>query len=151
MRALLIIGGLATLYVAGMFGRLAWRYTTGIRRFRRAYGPQGKDLLLVYSESPHWQRYVEQRWLPRWGSRAVVLNWSDRAEWSAADTPEAALFRSVAGDREFNPLAVVVPRRGRIRVVRFWRAFRDYKHGKDRALRDAERELEEALRSPPGQ
>ena len=30
-------------------------------------------------------------------------------------------------------------------MIRFWQAFRDYKHGKDRTLRAAEAELEAAL------
>ena len=51
-----------------------------------------------------------------------------------------------AGDREFNPLGIVVPQKGRAaRVVRFWRAFRDYKHGKDGPLRVAEAELQACL------
>jgi hypothetical protein len=63
--------------------------------------------------------------------------------WKRDRRPDVALFRVFAGDREFNPLAIVVPSEGRrARVVRFWRAFRDYKHGKDRLLRAAEAELE---------
>jgi hypothetical protein len=45
------------------------------------------------------------------------------------------------GTKEFNPLALLFPKRGRARTIRFWRAFRDFKHGKERALRAAEAEL----------
>jgi hypothetical protein len=101
-------------------------------------------LLLVYSSNPHWQAYIETQWLPRWGARAVAVNWSDRARWSG-DEAEIVLFRSVSGSREYNPIAIVVPPTGPVQVIRFWRAFRERKHGSDGALAAAERELESAL------
>jgi len=36
----------------------------------------GRDILLVYSDSPIWHDYIEERILPHLGERAVVLNWS---------------------------------------------------------------------------
>jgi hypothetical protein len=33
------------------------------RTFAQKYGQIGKDLVLVYSDSPHWKEYVESRWL----------------------------------------------------------------------------------------
>ena len=125
-----------------------WRKWRAVRRFRAVWGTEGRDLLLVYSNSPTWQRYVEQTWLPRWGHRAVVLNWSERSKWGRFARAEVALFRAFAGAREFNPLGIVVPARGRnAHVVRFWLAFREYKHGKDRLLRAAEAELDRCLSS----
>src|SRR4051812_23720078 len=122
--------------VLAQYGHARWAKRRAVSRFRAAWLPQGKDLLLVYSNSPHWKQYVEDRWLPKWRDRAVVLNWSERRTWHRG-APEAALFRAFAGAREFNPLAIVVSSDD-IRVVRFWRAFRDFKHGKDRLLRLAE-------------
>jgi hypothetical protein len=49
--------------------------------------------------------------------------------------------RMWAGDREFNPLVIVIPERGPVQVIRCWQAFRDYRHGRNRALRAAESEL----------
>lgn len=146
-RGLLIFASAIALIAAGAYVGYRWRQWRSVRRFRRAWRSQGKDLLLVYSNSPHWQRYVEETWLPRWGHRAVVLNWSERSKWGRDGRPEVALFRAFAGDQEFNPLGIVVPAEGRhARVVRFWRAFRDYKHGKDRLLRSAEAELDSYLK-----
>jgi hypothetical protein len=122
----------------------AWQGAAAIRQFRRRYGRDGKDLLLVYSRSPHWQAYVESEWLPRWGSRAVVVDWSDRERFSGRE-PEVVLFRSVSGSREYNPIAVVVPSSGPVHVFRFWRAFRDRNLGREHALRAMEAELEAAL------
>ena len=156
------------LVVAAIAVVLLWRYVVGViaviaglvviawtwhvvvqraavSRFRAAYPV--KNLLLVYSNSPHWQRYVEETWLPRWGDRAIVLNWSERHTWKKS--PEVGLFRAFLkgpGAREYNPAAIVVPPTGRrVRIVRFWRAFRDFKHGKDRLLRQAEADLQRAL------
>ena len=141
------------------------------REFARRWGPKGKRGLLVYSNSPHWQRYIEEQWLPRLGDQFVVLNWSERATWNRKCPFEAQLFRRFAGDRNFNPLAVIVLARGRhatfrawlraikegdairmlapsardVKVIRFWQPFRDFRHGKEEALRQAESELFGAL------
>ena len=148
-RSLLIFAAVILLCVAGIFAAGVWRQWWAVRRFRAAWLPQGKDLLLVYSNSPHWKAYVQQNWLPRWGHRAVVLNWSDRRLWRRDRRAEVALFRAFAGQHECNPLAIVVPATGRhVEVVRFWQAFREYKHGQDRLLRAAEAELDERLGRP---
>jgi hypothetical protein len=64
-----------------------------------------------------------------------VLNWSERAQWSEQHPFEAEM-------------AIVVPERTSVQVIRFWQAFRDYKHGKDRTLRAVEAELEAAVGIP---
>ncbi|MEO8679198.1 MAG: hypothetical protein ABI665_09140 [Vicinamibacterales bacterium] len=123
-----------------------WRQWRAVAAFRTSWGVGGRDLLLVYSNSPHWKDYIEQNWLPRFADRVVLLNWSERGAWKVEHPIEAALFHAFAGEREFNPLAVVIPKRGsRARVVHFWLAFRDFKHGKEQKLRMAERELDDAL------
>jgi fumarate reductase subunit D len=117
------------------------------RTFAQKYGQIGKDLVLVYSDSPHWKEYVESRWLPKYGNRAVVLNWSERRLWATNQRLEAGIFKQWAGTTEFNPIAIVFPRRGPVRVIRFWQAFKDFKHGKEVALRQAENELDAALQA----
>ena len=115
------------------------------REFHERWGAHGKRMLLVYSNSPNWQAYVEENLRPQLDSIAVVLNWSERVTWTERNPFEADIFRTWAGDQEFNPLAIIIPADGAVRVIRFWQAFRDYKHGKDRTLRTAEAELEAAL------
>jgi hypothetical protein len=38
----------------------------------------GKDVLVVYSDSPIWHEYMTTQILPLVQQRAVVLNWSER-------------------------------------------------------------------------
>jgi hypothetical protein len=143
-RSLLLGVALIILLIVALLAWSRLQLSTAVQSFRRAYQSQGKDLILVYSNSPHWQSYVEAHWIPRWGVRAVVLNWSERSTWDRRQ-PEVALFDALATDREYNPLAIVVRPRGTPTVVRFWRAFRDFKHGRDQALRKQESELEKLL------
>ena len=111
------------------------------RRFRAKWSPAGKFVLFVYSNSPNWQSYIENTILPEISPVAVTLNWSERKRLEEEASLEFRAFRFWAGEREFNPVAIVVPPAGRVKVVRFWKAFRDYKHGKPHALHAAERRL----------
>lgn len=148
--------------------RGAWeRFRTGAlrREFLSVHGGQGKRALLVYSNSPNWKSYIEERWLPRLEDHVVLLNWSERGTWSRSAL-ETRVFRTFSGDREFNPIVIIfldsppsdldtwlaairrgdllrifVPHAAGTEVVRFWKAFRDFKHGRDGRLRDAERRM----------
>ena len=147
-----------------------YRSTALRRQFGRRW--PGKRGILVYSSSPNWQTYIEQHWLPTIADQVVVLNWSERATWAERHPFEQTVFRRYGGEREFNPLAIIFrPRRrlatllswlaaiGRLdpfgmfapnsrdtAVVRFFQAFREYKHGKDQLLRTKEAEMFDALR-----
>jgi hypothetical protein len=134
-----VLGFLALLALIGV-----WKDIRVIRAFRSRHGADGKDLLIVYSDSPVWGRYIEEGWIARWSERAVVLNRSSPA-WS--HDPDAQLWRRMAGRTEHTPVAIVVPRRGQPKVIRFYLAFRDFKHGRRTALNQKERELEAALES----
>ena len=132
------------LFLAWVVLYLTWLFVWGaILRvwFWRTHAAQGRPLLFVYSESPNWQDYVETNILPRVADHAVVLNWSERRLWPSTSPWESRFFHRFAGDRNFNPIALVFCRGGRIRVVRFYRAFLDHKHGKESGLRAAEAEL----------
>ena len=119
-----------------------WQRDHANNSFRRTYGASGRDLLIVYSASPHWQGYIEREWLTRWSDRAVVLNRS-APNWQ--QQPEAALWKRLAGRIEHTPVVIVIPPRGRPQVIRFYNAFRDYKHGKTAALHARERDVEQAI------
>jgi len=100
---------------------------------------RGRDILFVYSDSPVWHDYVEAGILPELGERAVVLNWSQRKRWRLSVARLA--FHHFGGYRQFNPMAVVFRPFRRSEVFRFWRPFRDFKHGRAEALHRMEREF----------
>jgi hypothetical protein len=143
---LLLLAGavlLACLVVAYPFKLLSGEWLK--YRFWRRHGREGRFVLFVYSDSPNWKAYVEAHILPRVEGHAVTLNWSRRREWRRTHPFEARVFRRWAGEREFNPLALII-RPGRpVKALRFWQAFRDFKHGKDRALMEAQGALFEEV------
>lgn len=107
-------------------------------RFWHRHRKYGRFVLFVYSDSPNWKDYIEANILPRIESHAVTLNWSKRREWNRTKPFEARVFTHWAGEKEFNPMALVFSPDGNVKEVRFWRAFRDFKHGKERLLKQAE-------------
>ena len=109
--------------------------------------PAGKRVLFVYSNSPVWQSYIEDRIVPNLPHGSVVLNWSERRHWRWWSL-SAAVFHFFGGSREFNPLAIVVRPLRWVRVFRFWRAFRDAKHGDRTALQLLETQFFEYLGIP---
>jgi hypothetical protein len=123
---------------------LLWRVTSGavLRAwFRKRHAARGRTVMFVYSNSPNWQAYVEANILPRLGARAVVLNWSERRHWRRGSRWDVWFFERFAGDREFNPAALVYRPDGEIEVIRFHQPFLDLKHGRDGPLRAAEAAL----------
>ncbi len=102
--------------------------------------PRGKDVLFVYSDSPIWHAYMAERVLPLVGSRAVVLNWSERKNWSRWSFT-VHVFHTFGGSRNFNPLVVVFPLLRRARYFRFLPAFKDWKQGDTASVEQLRQEL----------
>jgi hypothetical protein len=90
--------------------------------------PRGKDILVVYSDSPIWQEYMTTQILPLVQERAIVLNWSERKTWRRLSF-RAHVFRCFGKGREFNPLLVRFSPFRRARIFRFWLPFKDWKRG----------------------
>ena len=101
--------------------------------------PRKRYALAVYSASPVWQEYFETQVLPRLGSRAVTLNWSERKRWRP--TLPVLLFRMFAGDRNFNPIVILFEPFSWPRQFRFYEAFRAFKHGRPEAVEKLRLEL----------
>jgi len=106
--------------------------------------PRGKDILLVYSDSPIWREYVLSEILPLVQERAVVLNWSERSKWSRGSFP-VHLFRAFGGHREFNPLVVLFRPFRRAKSFRFWLPFKDWKRGYREPVERLRQELSAVL------
>jgi hypothetical protein len=147
-----------------------YRTTRMMLRFRRKHG--AKVGILVYSDSPNWQTYIEDNWLRSFGDKFVVMNWSERKQWPKMHPLESSIYARYAGARAYNPIAIVFAQKGggfhalrawtgavrrldpwamlapsprSVSVIRFWQPFRDYKHGKRDSLQLAEAELTKAL------
>ena len=90
--------------------------------------PKGKDILFVYSDSPIWHEYMATQVLPLVQERSVVLNWSERKQWSRWSLG-VAVFHHFGGAGDFNPLVVLFQPLRAARVFRFWSAFKDWKRG----------------------
>jgi len=90
--------------------------------------PRGKDVLLVYSDSPIWHDYMRTQVLPLVQERAVILNWSHQSRWPKWSF-SVHVFRSFGGRERFNPMVAVFRPFRSARVFRFWSAFKDWKRG----------------------
>ena len=94
---------------------LVWTWWIGRARRR---------VLFVYSDSPNWKEHIESNILPKLPPNTVVLNWSHRRSWPKFNL-SVILFRCFAGEREFNPIALVFERFDLVERYRFWQPFRD--------------------------
>ena len=101
--------------------------------------PRRQYAIVVYSNSPVWQGYFETHVIPRLGSRAVVLNWSERNRWKP--TLPVVLFWMFAGGRGFNPVAIVFKPLLWPRRFRFYEPFRSFKHGRPEEVQVLSQEL----------
>jgi len=106
--------------------------------------PKGKDVLLVYSDSPIWGEYVITQILPLVHERAVVLNWSERKKWSRWSLG-VAVFHHFGGAGDFNPLVVFFRPLRLVRIYRFWSAFKDWKRGHKEHVERLTREIAASL------
>ena len=91
--------------------------------------PRGKSVLVVTSDSPVWAQYMADRVVSALGQEAIVLNWSERSRWPKLPSVQVMAFRYFGRGREFNPLVVVFRPLRLARTFRFWKPFREYKHG----------------------
>lgn len=126
--------------------------------------PQKKYLLFVYSNSPNWKEYIESNILPKISPYAVIINWSERSDWDWKKKPlELKIFKRWTGvqryffkgkkrwdGKEFNPVAITFLPWWKCKVFRFWLPFRDFKHGKEKPLKDMETKLFKVLDSVSG-
>jgi hypothetical protein len=102
--------------------------------------PKGKDILLVYSDSPIWHDYMATQILPFVQERAIVLNWSERNRWSRWSLG-VAVFHHFGGAGDFNPLIVLFQPLRSARLFRFWSAFKDWKRGYKEPVEKLRQEL----------
>jgi hypothetical protein len=125
--ALIVFPLLLPLVLIVLAGSLAYRALLYLLVWA-VWLPKGKDILLVYSDSPRWHEYLVTHIFPLVQERAVVLNWSQRKQWTRWSLG-VAVFRQFAGERDFNPLVVLFRPFRVAKIFRFWSAFKDWKDG----------------------
>ncbi len=114
-----------------------------LRRVRKLHGSD-KDLLVVYTDSPHGQPHIDQTWVPRWGDRMILFNRS--RPWNRSQ-PEIRLWRMrTRGGRQNTPAAIVLNGKDPGHAIELRNAFRDFKHGKPARIHAAEQDIEKSLR-----
>lgn len=104
------------------------------------WNTRGIYVLFVYSNSPHWQSYIQNDILPRLPKGQIVMNWSERKLWKYFSL-SSIVFHHFGTYREFNPMAVIIRPFRRARIFRFFEPFRDFKHGNPESLRKMEAEF----------
>jgi hypothetical protein len=107
---------------------------------RSVFEPRGVRFVVVYSESPAWEDHIRRTWLTRFGRSAVMLNWTERAQWRRS--LEVRLFNHfVRSSRNFNPAVLVLRGFERPLVFRFFYAFQQAENGRPDYLTKLEEEL----------
>jgi hypothetical protein len=105
------------------------------------WSTRGKDILFVYSDSPVWHDYIEERIVPRIETRSIILNWSNRRHWLGGWSLQSLVFCHFGGHREYNPMALYFRPFWLHRSFRCFEAFRDWKHGKPERLKQLENDF----------
>ena len=118
---------------------------------------KNKFILFVYSDNQLWKEYAGKKIIPKIKSNAVILNWSKRKDWINSNSLESQLFRNFQwsrkwiwsknirmGGQDYNHLVIIFKPKG-IKIISFWKAFKDYEFGNDEKLRQIEKELDYSL------
>lgn len=104
----------------------------------------GKDVLLIYSNSPIWHEYMTTQILPLVQERAVVLNWSERKSWQKRSLA-VRVFNIFKGGRDFNPMVILFRPFRTAKSFRFFNSFKAWKHGDPKRVEQLRSELIQAL------
>ena len=110
------------------------------------WSPRGISMLVIYSNSPHWQDYFEKGLLPLVGRHSKVMNWSERSTWRLSLSK--ILFALFGGEREYNPMIILFTPFHWPTTLRFHQPFRDARHGKAEPLTNLEQKLTDWLNKP---
>tara|TARA_R110002072_G_scaffold95501_1_gene210577 strand:+ start:977 stop:1450 length:474 start_codon:yes stop_codon:yes gene_type:complete len=110
-------------------------------RFRlRIKWPENTFILFTYSESENWTDYIEQKIIPRIAAHAQIINRSQQKDWKSRYPTERRALESW-GNLNINPVAIVFRPWKPAKVIAFYEAFRDLKHGKESTINAKTEEL----------
>ena len=107
---------------------------------------KGPRVLVVYSRSPHWQDRFESYLIPQLPTSSIVINWSDRKQWSRYSL-RTRVFNCFLGSFAHTPSVIVFRPFHRARIFRFFEAYKSFRHGNPAPVLEMEAALLKAVRS----
>jgi len=110
--------------------------------------PKGKYILFTYSESENWSQYIEDNILPKIDEYSIIINRSKNQHWKSKFKLERHAIESWA-NININPIAIIFEPNKKVKVIEFYKAFRDLKHGKLETINSKSQELFECVPSNP--
>jgi hypothetical protein len=128
-----------------LFEFLARLYT---RTCLKLKWPKGKYILFTYSESENWSHYIEGSILPEIEEYSFIINRSKDQHWKSEFKLERRAIELWA-NLNVNPIAIVFESSKKVKVIPFYEAFRDLKHGKQETINAKCQELFQCLPSNP--
>ncbi|KXI30856.1 hypothetical protein [Paraglaciecola hydrolytica] len=121
---------------------------TYIRLRLRMAWPKARYILFTYTDSESWSPYIEQNILPKIESYAQIINRTNEQDWKTEHKLERKAVE-VWSSINVNPLAIVFEPGKKVKVIPFYEAFRDLKHGKQEQINSKCQELFQCLPSYP--
>ncbi|MDD3648187.1 MAG: hypothetical protein PHS44_06865 [Candidatus Dojkabacteria bacterium] len=154
----IILLPLVIVWLVGTFISDKYKQSKTFGYVKRHWFRKGKHILFVYSESPNWKDYIERGILPRIKERAILVNWSKRKDLLDSKSRVLEIYKAWTGVQitnwakskrnkfgivggEYNPVAVLFPKNGRAKVLKFYKAFKSFKSGRQQELKKLESEL----------
>lgn len=128
-----------------LFGFVARLYTRARLRLK---WPKGQYILFTYSESENWSQYIEESILPEIEEYSLIINRSKDQKWKSEFKLERRAIELWA-NINVNPVAIVFEPNKKVKIIPFYEAFRDLKHGKHQAINAKCQELFQCLPSNP--
>lgn len=102
--------------------------------------PLNRHILFSYSDSENWTEYIEREIVPKIADKAIVINRTQEQDWKKQYKLEKKALDNFAGTG-INPVALIFRKGLKVKVIPFYEAFRDLKHGKKESIELKREEL----------
>lgn len=93
------------------------------------HGKNGRQFLVVFSNSPKWHGYFVEKIVPLIGEQGLIVNTTRDNKWSSSTSVGRRAHKHWGGTEEHTPIVIYFPRVGHVQVFRFYKAFKDRDSG----------------------
>lgn len=114
-------------------------------RVKTTWFPKRKFMLILNSDSPVWSEFVRNNLENRYADRAFILNSSRRIQWDKKSLEVKVSNALLRGSKDV-PAVIVFTKWYKPKVFSFYKAFKEYKHGKPARVEKLLKEVEDAVR-----